>query len=195
MSNYRAGKLRCSHKMEYYIAMKTNRLSTPIVPPGGNMDMSHEHAKLCKQEEASKSTYCIISMYGKYCKWANLIHAERGQNRVATYGGNSDQEGTEWAPECWPCPVSPSGSVSMAGFTLHKGASSCIINFSEKLTLKILTPNTFITSTIEHLQYTRILACSREQGDLLLHKDQVPTPTLKSRSHPLGCCWLISGDY
>ena len=31
--------------------------------------------------------------------------------------------------------------------SLCKVASSCIVNFNEKLTLKILTPNTFITST------------------------------------------------
>lgn len=68
--------------MEYYIAMKMNRLSLHVATWIYLMNI----IKLCKKEQASKSTYYTISTY-EMCKWANSIHAERGQNRVATSGG------------------------------------------------------------------------------------------------------------
>ena len=160
-NNYRAGKLWCSHKMEYYIAMKTNRLSLQVSLQAATWICLMNIIKLCKQEEASKSTYCIISMY-EMCKWANLIHAERGQNRVATYGGTVTrrvQSGLLSAGHA----LFPHQAVFPWLGSLCKVASSCIINFSEKLTLKILTPNTFITSTYWAPTIYQVLACSREQ--------------------------------
>ena len=154
-NNYRAGKLWCSHRMEYYITMKMNRLSL------------HEATwmyltniiKLYKKGKASKSTYYIISMYERY-KQANLIHDERGQNRVATSGGTVTrrvQSGLLDADNA----LFLHRVVLPWLRSLCKVASSCIVNFNEKLTLKILTPNTFITSTYWASTIYQVLAWGR----------------------------------
>ena len=80
------------------------------------------------------------------CKWANSIHTERGQNRVATSGGTVTRRVQSGLLDAGNALFLHRVVFPWLG-SLCKAASSCIVNFSEKLTLKIPTPNTFIIST------------------------------------------------
>ena len=146
-NNYRADKLWYSHRMEYYTAMKRNRLSLHAAPWINLVNIIN----LCKRKQPQKVH--TISIY-ETCKWANLIHADGMQNGVATSGGESDEEGEggcSWilAMPCFSigwyfhgCVHSVKLHLAVELWFVHSSA-----NFNKKLTSKILTPDTCIANT------------------------------------------------